>query len=126
MIPEELEQRILRLHFVEGWKVGTIATQAKVHHSTVRRVLEGQGIAPRLAVRPSIADPYLPFIRETLEKWPTLPASRLFAMVAERGYPGTEPHFRRIVARMRPRPPAEAFQRLSTLRGEQAQVDWAL
>jgi transposase len=115
VIPTELAERILRLHFVEGWQVGTIANQVGVHHSTVRRVLESQGIAPRLAVRPSLVDPYLAFVHETLETWPTLPASRLYAMVRERGYPGAEPHFRRIVARLRPRRPAEAFQRLSTL-----------
>ena len=125
MIPDELAQKILRLHFVEKWQVGTIASQAGVHHTTVRRVLEQQGISPRLAVRPSIADPYLPFIQETLEKYPRLPASRLFAMVQERGYPGSQPHFRRIVSRLRPKKPAEAFQRLHTLPGEQAQVDWA-
>src|SRR5204863_9116365 len=33
-------------------------------------------------------------------------------------------HFRTIVARFRPRPAAEAFLRLRTLPGEQAQVDW--
>ena len=76
-------------------------------------------------MRPSIADPYLPFVREQLERYPTLPASRLFAMVAERGYPGTEPHFRRIVSRRRPKTSAEAYQRLATLPGEHAQVDWA-
>ncbi len=86
---------------------------------------EGQGIAPRLALRPSIADPYLPFVREHLERFPTLPASRLYGMVVERGDSGSEAHFRRIVSRLRPRKPAEAFQRLSTLPGEHAQVDWA-
>ena len=60
MIPDELTQKILRLHFVEGWKVGTIASQAGVHHTTVRRVLESQGIAARFELRPSMADPYLP------------------------------------------------------------------
>ena len=125
MIPADLEQQILRLHFVEKWPVGTIARQVGVHHTTVRRVLERQGLAPRLSVRPSIADPYLPFVREQLERFPTLPASRLYGMVVERGYPGSEPHFRRIVSRLRPRKPAEAYQRLSTLPGEQAQVDWA-
>jgi hypothetical protein len=45
-------------------------------------------------------------------------------MVAERGYPGSQSHFRRLVATLRPRKPAEAFQRLSTLPGEEAQVDW--
>lgn len=125
MIPDDLAQKILRLHFVEGWTVGTIAQQVQVHHTTVRRVLESQGVVPRLEKRPSIADPYLPFIKETLEKWPTLPASRIYAMVVERGYTGQPPHFRRIIARLRPHKPAEAYQRLSTLPGEQAQVDWA-
>ena len=125
MIPDELAQQILRLHFVEGWKVGTIAKQAGVHHTTVRRVLESQGIAARLTPRPSMVDPYLPFIEETLRKWPRLPASRLYGMVVERGYPGSDSHFRRVVSRLRPKPPAEAYQRLSTLPGEQAQVDWA-
>src|SRR5690606_30031704 len=74
--------------------------------------------------RPSMADPYVPFIMETLTKYPRLHASRIFQMVRERGYPGRPDHFRRIVARLRPRPPAEAFLRLRTLPGEQAQVDW--
>jgi transposase len=46
-------------------------------------------------------------------------------MARERGYSGGPDHFRRVVSRHRPRPPAEAFQRLTTLPGEQAQVDWA-
>jgi transposase len=46
-------------------------------------------------------------------------------MVKARGYPGGPDHFRAVVARVRPRPPAEAFLRLRTLPAEQAQVDWA-
>ena len=46
-------------------------------------------------------------------------------MVGERGYVGSASHFRRLVAGMRPRRPAEAYLRLRTLPGEQAQVDWA-
>jgi len=38
-------------------------------------------------LRPSQLDTYLPFILETLAKFPTLTASRLHAMVRERGYP---------------------------------------
>jgi len=74
---------------------------------------------------PSVADPFVPFIVEQLEKYPKLCASRLFEMVRQRGYPGGPDHFRRVVAQHRPRRPAEAFQRLKTLPGEQAQVDWA-
>ncbi len=124
MIPKHLEERILRLHFVEKWTAGTIANQVGVHHSTVKRVLHHQGVAAPLAERPSMVGPFLPFIRETLETYPTLPASRLHAMVAERGYPGSASHFRRLVTRLRPRKSAEAFQRLTTLPAEEAQMDW--
>lgn len=125
MIPAELEEQILRLHFVEKWPVGTIARHVAVHHSTVRRVLKQAGLSERQPVsRPSKVDPFLPFIHQTLAAHPKLPASRLHAMCAERGYAGSAGHFRRIVARLRPRKPAEAFQRLRTLPGEEAQVDW--
>lgn len=124
MIPKQLEERILRLHLVEKWSVGTIARQLRVHHTTVKRVLHSQGVPREADTRASIVDPYLPFIHETLEAYPTLPASRLHAMVAERGYVGSQSHFRRIIATLRPRKPAEAFQRLTTLPGEEAQVDW--
>ena len=46
-------------------------------------------------------------------------------MVRARGYAGAPDHFRVVVARHRPRKAAEAFLRLRTLPGEQAQVDWA-
>ncbi len=124
MIPSELEERILRLYFVEKWKLSTIAHQVGVHHTTVRRVLKDQGVPAAPQRRPTMADPFMDFIHETLEKYPQLPASRLHTMVAERGYRGGPDHFRRVVARMRPRKPAEAFQRLRTLIGEEAQVDW--
>ena len=48
-------------------------------------------------------DPYLPFILQTLEKFPTLKASRLYAMVRERGYRGGPDHFRHLIACHRPR-----------------------
>jgi len=41
-----------------------------------------------------------------------------------RGYGGGPDHFRHIVSLHRPRPAAEAYLRLRTLPGEQAQVDW--
>jgi transposase len=72
-----------------------------------------------------MADPFVPFILEQLEKYPSLRASRLFEMVKARGYPGAGDHFRRVVGRLRPKKAAEAFQRLRTLPGEQGQVDWA-
>ena len=126
MISKEREAEILRLFHAERWRVNTIARQLSVHHTTVQRVLVHSGIPiEEVTARSSMADPYIPFITETLTKYPRLCASRVFAMVRERGYPGGPAHFRRVVARVRPRRPAEAFLRLRTLPGEQAQVDWA-
>jgi transposase len=125
MIPRALEAEILRLHHTEHWPVGTIATQLRVHHSTVRRVLAQAGEpAAEKTVRGSIVDPYRAFMVENLTKYPRLRASRLYQMVRERGYPGGPDHFRALVALLRPRP-AEAYLRLRTLPGEQAQADWA-
>jgi len=124
-IAPELRAQILRLYQAEHWRVGTIASQLQLHRDTVKRVLAQscvmRGEAP---LRPSQVDPYLPFMEATLAKFPTLTASRLHAMVRERGYTGGADHFRHIVACHRPRPAAEAYLRLRTLPGEQAQVDW--
>ena len=124
-IPPDLEAQILRYHHVEKWRVGTIARQLRVHHETVVRVLSQAGLPKHGSpARRSQIEPYLPFIRATLEKFPELTASRLFVMVRERGYRGGPDYFRHLVARHRPRRPAEAYLRLRSLPGEQAQVDW--
>jgi len=124
MIPLILEEKILRLYFGEKWPIGTIAKQCGVHHSTVRRVLNTQGATLPPNVRPSIVDPYLAFIQETLKDYPQLPSSRLHRMVVERGYPGGPDHFRRLISGLRPRKPAEAYMRLRTLPADEAQMDW--
>jgi len=125
MIPPELEAKILRLYHVEKWKVGTIADQLGVHDDVVARVVASDGVPRARPSRPCRIDPYLPFILDTLRRYPRLPASRLYDMCRERGYRGSPDHFRHLIALHRPRPPAEAYQRLRTLPGEQAQVDWA-
>ncbi len=125
MIPKETQTQIVRLHYAEHWKITTIARQVGVHHGTVRRVLQNHGVELEAVVsRPCMVDPYRDFIQETLETYPKLPASRLFEMVRERGYPGGPDHFRTIVAQYRPKKSAEAFVRRKTMPGEEAQVDW--
>jgi transposase len=126
MISPEREAEILRLHHAEKWPVGTIATQLGLHHSTVRRVLAQAGLpVGKQMTRPSIVDSFVPFIVDTLDKYPRLCASRLYAMARERGYTGAPDYFRHVVSRYRPKRAAEAYLRLRTLPGEQGQVDWA-
>ncbi|HKU14435.1 MAG TPA: IS21 family transposase [Steroidobacteraceae bacterium] len=124
-ISADLVAQILRLYHVEKWRRNTIARQLHVHHTTVSRVLAQVGLPLHgKPPRGTLIDPYLPFVRQTLEKFPSLTASRLYEMVRERGYRGSPHHFRHLVSLHRPRRPAEAFLRLRTLPGEQAQVDW--
>jgi transposase len=126
VINDHTEAEIMRLFHGEKWPIGTIASQLGLHHTTVQRVLRQTGVdAKVVAPRPAMVDPFVPFIVEKLRKYPQLTSSRIFAMIKERGYPGGPDHLRRIVGRLRPKKPAEAFQRLRTLPGEQAQVDWA-
>lgn len=123
-ISPEVEAQILRYYHVEKWRVGTIARHLRLHCDTVARVVAQAGVPLLGRAARSQVDPYLPFIHQTLEKFPTLTASRLYAMVRERGYAGGPDHFRHLIARHRPRPKAEAYLRLRTLEDEQAQFDW--
>ncbi|MCK5477344.1 MAG: IS21 family transposase [Methylococcales bacterium] len=124
-IDKSVEAKILRYHFVEKWRTGTIATQLGIHHSVVDRVLSHAGL-PKIerSRRPSIIDPFLPFIIETLNEFPTLTAVRLYEMARQRGFTGGPSQFRQRISELRPRKLPEAYLRLKTLPGEQAQVDW--
>ena len=125
MIPKDLEPQILRLYHAEKWRIGTIASELGIHPSAVRRVLGQDGMRERvLPARPRMVDPFMPFINQTLEKYPKLSAQRLYQMVKQRGYPGKISQFRAVIAEIRQLEKYEAFMRLQTLPGEQAQVDW--
>jgi transposase len=125
MIPPELHAQIRRLFFAEHWRFNTIADTLGVHHDTVRRAVESERfIRPGRQIRPSQLDPYKAFILATLDQYPRLRATRLWAMVRERGYPGSAIQVGRYVRTVRPAARAEAYLRLDTLPGEQAQVDW--
>ena len=124
-ISDDLKSKILRYHHVEKWRVGTIARQLHVHYSVVRRVLSESGIPKSTFIKKELLiTPYLSFIMDTLKTYPNLTAARLYDMVKSRGYVGSADHFRHLIALYRPRPFAEAYLRLRTLPGEQAQVDW--
>ena len=123
MLSAENRARIQRLFYAEKWKIGTIALQLSLHHSTVRRVLGAEGSKSR-GPGARLIDPHLPFVREVLEQYPRLTASRLYAMVRERGYAGGPDHFRHLISGLRPAKTQEAYLRLRALPGEQAQVDW--
>lgn len=121
--PEKLAS-IRRLYFAEHWKIGTIASELGVHRDTVRAAIETDPLDRPRRLRPSRLDPYVGFLRETLERYPRLRATRLLEMIRQRGYEGSIQRLRCVVARLRPSV-KEPFLRLVSLPGEQAQVDWA-
>ena len=124
-MPIDRQAEVMRLFHAECWKIGTIAAQLGLHHSAVRRVLQRNGVRLPPPRRPTKLAAYMAMITETLEKYPTLRATRLLEMVRQRGYTGQISLLRAVVATLRPRGAKEAYLRLTTLPGEQGQVDWA-
>jgi transposase len=125
MITPEQHAEIRRLYYGEHWKVGTIADALGVHHDTVRAAIAHDTQSVRRGTcRASILDPYLPFLRDTLAQYPRLRATRLHEMVRPRGYTGSVVQLRRIVRTLRPSVTPTVYRRLTTLMGEEAQIDW--
>lgn len=124
MISDEQVARLRYLFHAEHWKIGTIAAELHLHPDTVRVALDTDRFRSRPRLRDRLTDPYLEFLRQTLQQHPRLRATRLFQMIRPRGYSGSLSQLRRVVAELRP-PRREAFLRLRTFPGEQAQADWA-
>jgi transposase len=124
MISPETRAQIRRYFYAEHWKIGTIARELNVHPDAVRNAIESSRFNVTQPMRASITDPYMEFVRQTLDQHPRLRATRIHRMIGERGYTGSVIQLRRAVAQLRP-PSREPFLRLQSFPAEQAQVDWA-
>ena len=124
MIDPETRAHIRHKFFAEHWKIGTIAQAFSLHPDTVRYALEVHRFQHTYPLRARATDTYLPFIREVLQQYPRLRATRIYQMIRERGYAGSVVQLRRALVPLRP-PPAEPFLRLHMFPAEQGQVDWA-
>jgi transposase len=124
MISPETRVQIRHYFYAEHWKIGTIARELGVHPDTVSLAIEAQRFGGSPPLRSSILDPFLEFIRQTLDQHPRLCATRIYQMAQDRGYSGSVVQLRRAVARLRPKV-REPFLCLQTFPGQQAQADWA-
>ncbi len=124
MISPETRAQIRRYFYSEHWKVGTIASELGVHPDAVRTAIEAERFKNVRPLRASLVDPYIGFIRQTLEQHPRLRATRIYQMIRDRGYSGSIEQLRRTVSGLRP-VSREPFLKLQVFPGEQAQVDWA-
>ena len=92
---------------------------------TVRRALRSEGVPKRrVPERPSQLDPFKAYIRGRLEEFPRITCVRVLRELRGLGFTGGISQLKAWVATVRVKAP-EAFFRLETLPGEQAQVDWA-
>ena len=125
MITAETRVRVRALFFGEHWKIGTIAAELGLHRDTVARAIDTERmINANTKLCRSQLDPFKPFVAATLESHPRLRATRILEMLRTRGYVGSCGILRRYVRSIRKVSRHEAFFRLNTLPGEQAQVDW--
>ena len=85
MISPEIRVQIRRYFYAEHWKIGTIAQQLGLHADTVRHAIEAERFHPAERLRSSVLDPYLEFVRQTLDQYPRLRATRLHQMIRDRG-----------------------------------------
>ena len=112
----------------QGLSISAIARQTGLDRKTVRKHLE-QGLqAPRYgprAPRPQVLDPYRAYLRERVEAYPRMRATRLLREIRELGYPGGYSQLTAYLREVRP-PLDRGFEhRFETAPGEQAQVDFA-
>ena len=111
MISPEIRAQIRRYFYAEHWKIGAIASELGVHPDAVRNAIESERFKSSKPLGASIVDPYIEFMRRTLEQHPR--ATRIYQMIRDRGYSGSVVQLRRTVARLRPQS-REPFLQLQT------------
>lgn len=121
---------VLMIHDLhrQGLTIQEIARRTGQDRKTVRKYLKA-GLEPPVygprTPRPSILDPYKAYLRDRLERYPGLTASRLLREIRELGYAGGATTVKDFVRAIRPAPPAAFENRFETAPGQQAQVDFA-
>lgn len=116
---------IRRLRGLEKLSISEIARRLRLDRKTVRKAVRSQGVPRRKVVpRRSKLDDFKGYIQGRLEEFPRITSVRLLRELEELGFEGGVSRLKEFVATIRVKPP-EAFFRIETLPGEEAQVDWA-
>lgn len=121
----EMWAEIRRLKGAEGLSVSEIGRRLRLDRKTVRAALMQEGLPlRRQASRPSKLDGFKPYVQSRLQAFARITSVRLLRELKAMGFEGGLTQLKAYVATIRRKAP-EAFFRLETLPGEQAQVDWA-
>ena len=103
MISPETRAQIRRCLYVEHWKIGTIASELGVHPDAVRNAIESERFHNSKPLGVSVVDPYLAFSRHPLDRHPRLRTTRIYQMIRDRGYSGTDSQLKRNASIEAPR-----------------------
>jgi transposase len=132
---EELEHLLVTMH-TDGWSIRGLARHFSLSRNTVRRILhrhqkerdEGHDMLKGQKMgtpRKSKLDPFIPLIKELLEKFPRISAQRIFEEIREAGYEGGISILRDRLQKIERRPKREPVIRFETEPGWQGQMDWS-
>ncbi|MFA6318982.1 MAG: IS21 family transposase [Elusimicrobiota bacterium] len=114
-----------RLRLVEKLTVSEVARRMRMDRKTVRKALKSSGVPKRrVPKRASKLELYKGYIGNRLDEFPRITCVRLLRELHGLGFEGGISRLKEYVATIRVKAP-EAFFRLETLPGEEAQVDWA-
>lgn len=121
-----LWSEIRQLYFVKRLTKKEISERLSLSVKTVRRALKQEHPpGPLVRNRPSQIDPFKEKIGLLLKEYPTLSAVRIQEEIAKEGYQGGATILRDYLRGIRPQK-REAFLRIETEAGEEAQIDWGL
>ena len=126
---EDRAAEVLRLAYVDGLGVRTIARRLSMSRKTVRRLLGRD--RPKARPRPnpeprsSVLDAFTPVIRDLLHETPEMKAPAVLERLRPLGYTGGISILRDRVRKLRPGGQREAFLTLDFAPGKAVQVDWA-
>lgn len=120
---QQLWSQIRRLCLIENLSQREVARRLMIDRGTVRRALKRKALSWTISrkVRGSRLDTYKAQIKELIQQYPNLSCIRIFEEIIKTGYSGGLTLVKDYVRRLRPRK-KEAFLRIETLPGEQAQA----
>jgi transposase len=118
--------KIRNLYFKEGYSQRKIAEMLHLSRWTVKSAILKEGVldlknSPKK--KSSKLDPYKGMVDDLLQKYPSITAVRIFEEIKKAGYEGKMTILGDYI-RSKRGGRKEAYLRVETLPGEQAQVDW--
>jgi transposase len=122
-----VQAEIMRLHYLEGLSIRTIARRLHVARKTVRRALGRRlpAASTENGRRPSLLDGYDALIQKWLLDTPELNATQVLERLRPHGYTGGISILRERVRRLRPIPEPKAYLTVTYQPGSCMQIDWA-